>query len=66
MVLADDVHNGLSQLVLPRQFNSLLNMGDQDETTHRRRQLLMAIFAIELVFYEIQRLLELPGIMVVG
>lgn len=34
MVLADDVNDGFAQAVLPRQLDTLFDMGDENQTAH--------------------------------
>jgi hypothetical protein len=66
MVLADDVNDGFAQAVLPCQLDALFDMGDENQTAHRRGKLLMAILTIKLVFDEINRFLDFADIMIIG
>ena len=66
MVLLDGVDDGLSQLVLPSQLYTGLDVRDQDQARHGRCQLVMPVLSIDLVFYEIEGLLELADVMVVA
>ena len=65
-MLLDGVDNRLAQLVLPGNLDAVLDMGDEDQTGHGGRQLVVLVFAGGLVFDEIQRLFHFADVVVIS
>ena len=66
VVLLDQVDDRLGQMVLPAEVDSVLDVPDDDERAHRRRQLGVAIGRPDLVFHEVVRLEHLADVVEIG
>src|SRR6185369_3934171 len=61
-----DIGDRVSKPVLLRQLGPFFDMGDKYESTHARREFVVAVFTDALILYEVLRLAYLPDIMIIG
>ena len=66
MVLSDDVFNPFAQLGFTGDLDAVLDVGDEDEGAHGGGQFLVFVLAGGLVLNEVERLLDLAHVVVVG
>ena len=66
VMLTDDIDDIPAQVMVLGELDAFLHVRDEDEAAHGRGELFVAVFAVELVFDEVERLLDLSDIVVVG
>ncbi len=64
VVLPDDVHDLVTEMILGGKLRPLFGVGEEDEGAHGRGQLVMAVGAVELVFDVVVRVGELADVVI--